>query len=76
MVDIDPTSGGRGKAARNERRKAAATTCNAMSVALVVSIMVQPLTAGRINATSTVAALTAFVVFQGLLHYLLGLVED
>jgi hypothetical protein len=66
----------RGKAARNERRKAIATTCNAMSVALVISIIVQPLNNGRVDVASTLLALTAFVVFQGLLHYLLGRVED
>ena len=76
MVEIDPIAIGRGKAARNERRKAIATTCNAMSVALVISIIIQPLNTGRVNLASTLAALSAFVVFQGLLHYLLGRVED
>jgi hypothetical protein len=66
----------RGEAARNERRKAIATTCNAMSVALVISIIIQPLNTGRVDLASTLAALSAFVVFQGLLHYLLGRVED
>jgi len=66
----------RGKAARNERRKAIATTCNAMSVALVISIIIQPLNTGHVDLASTLAALGAFVVFQGLLHYLLGRVED
>lgn len=76
MVDIDPPMIVRGKAARNERRKAIATTCNARSVALVISIIIQPLNTGRVDLASTLAALSAFVVFQGLLHYLLGRVED
>lgn len=76
MVEVEPNSVTRGKAARNERRKAIATTCNAMSVALVISIIIQPLNSGRIDITSTLLALNAFIVFQGLLHYLLGRVED
>lgn len=76
MVDTGPPLIVRGKAARNERRKAIATTCNAMSVALVISIIIQPLNTGRVDLASTLAALSAFVVFQGLLHYLLGRVED
>jgi hypothetical protein len=76
MVETRPIGVTAGKAARNERRKAVATTCNAMSVALVISIIIQPLNTGRIGVTSTLLALNAFIVFQGLLHYLLGRVED
>jgi hypothetical protein len=76
MVEIEPISVTRGKAARNERRKAVATTCNAMSVALVVSLILQPMNNGQIQIVSTLLALGGSVVSQGLLHYLLGRVED
>ena len=76
MVENAPTLISRGKAARNERRKAVATTCNAMSVALMISIILQLFKAGQIDPTAALLALNAFIVFQGLLHYLLGRVED
>lgn len=64
------------KAARNERRKAAATTCNAMAVALFVSAVLQPLMAGRYNVFAVIGALAGFVALQGALHYVLRSVED
>jgi hypothetical protein len=64
------------KAARNERRKAVATTCNAVSVALFVTAGLQPLMAGRYSMFSMIAAAGGFVAFQGVLHYILRQVED
>lgn len=64
------------KAARNERRKAAATTCNALSVAFFVSAFLQPLVSGRPSTAGMTIALFALVGFQGALHYILTGVED
>ncbi len=64
------------KAARNERRKAAATTCNALAVALLVAAFLQPLVSGHPSVIGTSAALVGFVALQGLLHYILKQVED
>jgi hypothetical protein len=71
--DLSPSTG---KAARNERRKAVATTCNAVSVAFFITAGLQPLMAGRYNLLGALAAAVAFVAFQGVLHYILGQVED
>jgi len=65
-----------GKAGRNERRKAVATTLNAMAVAIVISAIVQPLTSGHVDWGRVAGAVVAFLVFQGLLHYVLTRVED
>jgi hypothetical protein len=65
-----------GKANRNERRKAVATTLNALAVAVVISAVVQPLTLGRFDLVRSVWSAGGFLVFQGLLHYVLGRVED
>lgn len=64
------------KAARNERRKAVATTCNALSVAFFVSAGLQPLLAGRFNLSSAIALSAAFVALQAILHYILRQLED
>jgi hypothetical protein len=64
------------KAARNERRKAAATTCNALAVAFFVSAFLQPLISGHPSAAGMITALLAFVVFQAVLHYILMRLED
>ncbi|MET3665463.1 hypothetical protein [Caulobacter sp. 1776] len=64
------------KAARNERRKAFATTCNALAVAFFISAFLQPLLSGRPNFVAMISALLAFVVLQSGLHYVLGQVED
>lgn len=65
-----------GKGGRNERRKAVATTLNAISVAFVVTAVVQPLAMNHFNAGLTVASAAAFLVSQLVLHYVLGSVED
>jgi hypothetical protein len=65
-----------GKANRNERRKAVATTLNALAVAVVISAVVQPLTLGRFELVRSVWSAGGFLVLQGLLHYVLGRVED
>lgn len=65
-----------GKATRNERRKAVATTLNALAVAVVISAVVQPLTLGRFELVRSVWSAGGFLVLQGLLHYVLGRVED
>jgi hypothetical protein len=65
------------KAARNERRKALATTFNAISVAILVAAFLQPIALGRAPvATPMGAALIVFIVFQAALHYVLGRIED
>lgn len=75
MTEIAPTSR-TGKAAHNERRKAAATTCNALAVAFFVSAFLQPLISGRPSIAGMVTALVGFVVLQAVLHYILMSVED
>ncbi len=65
------------KSARNERRKAVATTLNALSVALIVAALFQPFAGGEAPSLElTFAAMAVFVVFQNLLHYVLGRIED
>lgn len=75
MVDPDLTSPS-GKAARNERRKAFASTCNTVAVAFFVSALLQPVTGGQLRWISMIGALVGFVALQGFLHYILGRVED
>ena len=75
MVEAKPTRP-ISKAARNERRKAIATTCNAVSVALIVSAGLQPLTAGHFSLPNFVSATAAFVALQAVLHYVLTTLED
>lgn len=65
-----------GKAARNERRKAAAATFNALSVAFAVTTVLQPILNGRINLLSALAALIAVIALQSLIHHVLGSIED
>jgi hypothetical protein len=65
------------KAARNERRKAAAATLNAIGVAALVAGLFQPIATGRApSLVVSVAAFAAFVVFQVALHYVLARLED
>jgi hypothetical protein len=65
------------KAARNERRKALATTLNAISVALLAAAFLQPIAAGKAPDLGTMgAAFGAFIVFQVALHYILRRLED
>jgi hypothetical protein len=65
-----------GKANRNERRKALATTLNAVSVALLISGVLQPLSSERFDLARMILATAGFVVLQALLHYALTRVED
>lgn len=76
MTQHRPSDPSLGKAGRNERRKAVATTINALAVALVISAVVQPLTSGCLDGLRVAAALGLFLVFQALLHYVLAQVED
>jgi len=70
-----PTARG-GKAARNEGRKAIATTANALSIAVLVTIWLQPLLSGRAAGFAGPVAVAVFVVFQAIAHYVLQRVED
>ena len=65
-----------GKAARNERRKAAAATFNALSVAFAVTTVLQPILNGRINLLMALAAMIGVIVFQTLIHHILDSIED
>jgi hypothetical protein len=65
-----------GKAARNEARKAIATTANALSITVVVTAWLQPMLSGRPIDFAAPLAGAAFVVLQGLAHYVLRKVED
>jgi hypothetical protein len=76
MTDEQPPNPTPGKTGRNERRKAVATTLNAVAVAIVISAVVQPLSSGRVDWGRVAGAVGAFLVFQGLLHYVLTRVED
>jgi uncharacterized membrane protein len=65
------------KAARNERRKAAAATFNTAGVALLAAALFQPISTGRLpNLALLAAAFMGFVVFQWAVHYILGRPED
>lgn len=68
--------GSKSKAARNERRKALATTLNALSVAGLITTAVQPVIAGQFKPVQAGVAVFAFVVAQALLYYILGRMED
>jgi uncharacterized membrane protein len=76
MVELEQRNPSRGKASRNERRKAVATVLNALAVAVFISAFFQPLVSGGFNLGRMVWALCAFLVFQALLHYVLSRVED
>ena len=76
MVELKQRAPSRGKASRNERRKAVATVLNALAVAIFISAFFQPLVSGSFNLGRTVWALSGFLVFQALLHYVLSRVED
>lgn len=75
MIEL-PVIRSPGKAARNEQRKAIATTCNALSVAFLVSAFLQPMVLGQPKPFVLMGALIGFVAFQGALHYALTKVED
>ena len=65
-----------GKAARNEARRAFATTANTLSIAILVTIWLQPMLSGRPVSFTGPVAVAAFVALQGLAHYVLRGVED
>jgi len=67
---------GLGKANRNARRKALATTINAVSVALVISAVLQPLTSEALDLARVVLTAGLFLVLQVVLHDVLARVED
>jgi hypothetical protein len=76
MVDTLPPPTGPGKAARNEARKAMAATCNALSIALLITAGLQPLIAGRDIGAADLSILATFIALQGAAHYVLRKVED
>jgi hypothetical protein len=65
-----------GKAARNETRKAVATTGNALSITMLFTAGLQPMLSGRPFGLGGLIGVTAFVALQGLAHYVLRKVED
>jgi protein-S-isoprenylcysteine O-methyltransferase Ste14 len=76
MTELSPDFPGQGKANRNERRKALATMLNAVSVAILISGVLQPLSSERFDVSRMILATGVFVVLQALLHYVLTRVED
>ena len=76
MTEHAPLFPDLGKANRNERRRALGATLNAMSVAVVISAVLQPLTSGKLDIERVVLATGVFVVLQIVLHYVLARVED
>jgi hypothetical protein len=64
------------KTARNERRKAAATTLNALSVAALVGSTLQPFLGGRVDAVDILLGAAIFIAMQGGLHAILRGLED
>jgi len=65
-----------GKAARNEMRKALATTGNALSIAMLVTVFLQPVSSGRAVGLAGVSAVAAFIALQVAAHYVLRKMED
>jgi protein-S-isoprenylcysteine O-methyltransferase Ste14 len=76
MTELSPNLPGQGKANRNEWRKALATMLNAVSVAILISGVLQPLSSERFDVSRMILATGVFVVLQALLHYVLTRVED
>lgn len=64
-----------GKAARNEKRKAAATTFNALSVGGLIAVLVQ-FGVGQLAAGTLIPAFGFFVAAQIGLYYILDRLED
>lgn len=65
------------KTARNERRKALATTFNALSVAPIVTAVLQPaLTKHALETSVVLITAVFFLTMQAILHYILGRLED
>jgi hypothetical protein len=65
-----------GKTARNEMRKAIATTANALSIAMLLTTGLQPAFSGKPIGASGIIGMAAFVALQGVGHYVLRRVED
>lgn len=66
-----------GKAARSERRKALAATLNALSVAPIVTAVLQPATTGKaVEVIGAIVAALVFIATQAALSYILGTIED
>jgi hypothetical protein len=76
MTQADASTPLTGKAARNEARKAIATTANAISITLLVTIWLQPMMSGRPVGLAGPLAAVVFVALQGAAHYVLRKVED
>jgi hypothetical protein len=64
------------KAARNEQRKAVASTSNALAVAFLASAFLQPLVSGHSNLALIVGGSAGFIALQSVVHYVLYKVED
>ena len=76
MTNPDPPAPRVGKAARNERRKAIATTGNALSITMLVTASLQPAFSGKPVGVGAAMGLAAFVALQTVAHYVLRKVED
>ena len=76
MTHADIPTPPTGKGARNEARKAIATTANALSITLLVTIWLQPVMSGRPVGLAGPVAAVVFVVLRGAAHYVLRKVED
>ncbi len=76
MTQADAPKPPAGKTARNETRKAIATTANAISITLLVTIWLQPVMSGRPVGLAGLVAVLVFVALQGAAHYVLRKVED
>ena len=73
MAKLKPQS----KASRNERRKAVASTANAIGLAFLVTALFQPLATGRTpHLGLSIAAFVGFIVSQWIAHYILSRLED
>lgn len=71
MTDPAAPASRAGKAARNETRKAFATTANALSIAIVITVWLQPMLSGRAAGLTGPLVIAAFVALQSLAHYVL-----
>lgn len=65
------------KAARNERRKAAATTLIAAGIAIAAAMFIQPMAGGpEPRVLPLLAAFFLIVASQAFAHYILSRIED
>jgi len=64
------------KSARNERRKALATTLNALGVAILLATGGQSLLGHDVDPATIVIGLAIFIGTQGALHAVLRGIED